>query len=235
MWVFTSVEFPSDNQDLWRANAPTVEVEILSPPAPTPVSMADVVLESLTHTPPAVEAVLDADVEVDDFDDEAFANAVDDSIAPPPFDGPVPLESMVVPKMGLIEDELDASATYLQALKDVAIQFGTSAVFAETLDSVLGREPMCVDVETGNELVAKGLASADGKGFEPDAGIVRVAAAWQSAFRGDEPDFSVCSAMLDEWSADIVAKLVGRKELTDRIRRELRFRGIAAFGLVEAA
>ncbi len=234
MWFFTSVEFPSDNQELWRAHPPTVALGLLEAPPPTSMPMEDIVLETLTHTPPIVEAATEEVAEevevevVDDFEEEAFADAIDDSIRPPPPEIPVPLESMVAPKMS-------ASVAYLTALKDVAVSFGATAVFAETLDSVLGHEPMCVDDETGVDLVAKGLAAKSANGFGPVDEIVRVAAAWQSAFRGDEPDFSVCSQMLDEWSANLVAKLLGRKELFDAIRRELRSRGIAAFGLLEAA
>lgn len=220
MWFFTSVEFPSDNQDLWRAYPPTVALGLLEAPPPTSMPMEEMIVEVLAE---------EVEVEVvDDFEEEAFADAVDDSIRPPPPEVPVPLESMVAPKMS-------ASVTYLSALKDVAVSFGATAVFAETLDSVLGHEPMCVDDETGAELVSRGLAAKSENGFAPIDEIVRVAAAWQSAFRGDEPDFSVCSQMLDEWSANLVARLLGRKELFDAIRRELRSRGIAAFGLLEAA
>lgn len=219
MWFFTSVEFPSDNQDLWRSMPPTLEVPLLAAPVslpPTSMPMEEIVLEAMAE---------DVEVEVvDDFEEEAFAHAVEDSI--PPI--PAPLESMVAPK-------LSPNVAFITALKDVAVAFGATAVFAETLDSVLGHEPMCIDDETGAELVQKGLAQKSDAGFEPLAETVRVAAAWQSAFRGDEPDFSVCSQMLDEWSANLVAKLLGRKELFDPIRRELRSRGIAAFGLLEAA
>ena len=120
-------------------------------------------------------------------------------------------------------------------MKAVAIAHGASAVFAETLDAVLGVSPMCLDAETGMELVARGLATVCGDGHAPVDDVVRVFAAWQSAFRGDEPDFSVCSAMLDEWSADVLAKLLGKREVMETLRRELRARGVAAFGLLEAA
>ncbi len=222
MWFsqnFESVEFPSDNQELWRARPPAVMVDLLSVPSAPLVECAAEVVEL-------------EDIVLAEFSDDAFVDAVDDSIPPPPI--PAPLESMVVSAMGTVAND-DPAFTYLRTLKDVAIGFGASAVFAETIDAVLGYEPLCVDAETGAELVARGLAERVEDDFEPLPSIVRVAAAWRSAFRGDEPDFSVCSAMLDEWSADLVARIVGRKELTEQARRELRSRGVAAFGLLEAA
>lgn len=244
MGFSTSVEFPSDNLELWRARPPSAQVEILVAPlplvvdelvveAPVPsMTMEAVVLESLTSSPS--EAVEDVEV-VEAFDDSAFEDAVLESVPPPAAEIPAPLESMVVGKLDAGDDDVkDAGGPFLQALKDVAIQFGATAVFAETLDSVLGREPMCVDAETGDELVQKGLATKDGD-YAPLSAIVKVASAWSAAFRGEEPDFSVCTQMLDEWSAEIVTKLLGRKELAEPVRRELRSRGIAAFGLLDAA
>jgi hypothetical protein len=227
MWFRSSVEFPSDNHELWRALPPKMTIDILVAPEPAPEPEPEVEIE----IEPGVPSLPLEDIVLAEFSDDAFADAVDDSVPPPPLDVPVPLESMVAPKMA----PDDPSRIYVRTLKEVAVAFGASAVFAETLDAVLGYEPLCVDVETGKDLVARGLAEAIDDDFEPLPAIVKVAAAWRSAFQGDEPDFSVCSAMLDEWSADVVARLLGKKELAEQVRRELRSRGVAAFGLLEAA
>jgi hypothetical protein len=41
--------------------------------------------------------------------------------------------------------------------------------------------------------------------------------------------------MLDEWAADLLARLLGAPARATGLRRDLRSRGVAAFGLVEAA
>jgi hypothetical protein len=41
--------------------------------------------------------------------------------------------------------------------------------------------------------------------------------------------------MLDEWASDLLAKLLNEPSKTSTLRQALRSRGVAAFGLVEAA
>ena len=49
--------------------------------------------------------------------------------------------------------------------------------------------------------------------------------------RGTSEDFSACGdAMLDEWAADLLARLVGGPTRATTLKRELRDRGVAAFG-----
>ena len=60
--------------------------------------------------------------------------------------------------------------------------------------------------------------------------------AWRSILLGTSDDFGACgAAMLDEWAADLVARLLGAPSRATALRRDLRSRGVAAFGLVEAA
>ena len=60
--------------------------------------------------------------------------------------------------------------------------------------------------------------------------------AWRAILRGTSDDFTACGgAMLDEWAAGILARLLGAPAREPVLRRELRARGVAAFGLVEAA
>lgn len=62
------------------------------------------------------------------------------------------------------------------------------------------------------------------------------ASAWQGILRGESEDFSACGASaLDEWAATVIARTLGEAGRTADLRRELRRRGVAAFGLVEAA
>lgn len=62
-----------------------------------------------------------------------------------------------------------------------------------------------------------------------------IAAAWAAILRGDSEDFSVCSTPLDEWAAGTVAGILGAPHKAAQLRRELRARGVAAFGLIPAA
>jgi hypothetical protein len=62
------------------------------------------------------------------------------------------------------------------------------------------------------------------------------ALAWQGILRGESEDFAACgAAMLDEWSAALIAGVLGQNARADGLKRELRRRGVAAFGLVEQA
>jgi hypothetical protein len=60
--------------------------------------------------------------------------------------------------------------------------------------------------------------------------------AWRAILLGTSDDFAACGgAMLDEWAADLLARLLGAPARATALRRDLRSRGVAAFGLVEAA
>ena len=61
-------------------------------------------------------------------------------------------------------------------------------------------------------------------------------AGWRRVLSGQEADLSVCGpGTLDRWAAELVAALLGAPARTDELRRELRRRGVAAFGMLEAA
>jgi hypothetical protein len=66
--------------------------------------------------------------------------------------------------------------------------------------------------------------------------LTRQVLAWQGILRGESEDYAACgSATLDEWAADLVARVLGSAARAGSIRRDLRSRGVAAFGLVAAA
>jgi len=249
MWFLTSVEFPSDNMELWRAHPPQEAVEVLvSPVSLSPVSMdlAEAILTDVGHTEVAVsDEPQQDDVEiVDDFEADAFADVIHESVIPPA------LESMVVSKMPLAEPEPEPLpgpeitnyfAIYLTTLAEVARAHGVHDGVVDAIPGILGADRLevrCLDEALVEGLVACGLLTRGESGLvvRCDA-VVRTAAAWRGALDGAEPDFSACgTAMLDEWSADLVARLAGTPQKVEILRRELRGRGVAAFGLlVEAA
>ena len=60
--------------------------------------------------------------------------------------------------------------------------------------------------------------------------------AWRGILLGTSDDFAACgNAMLDEWAAELLARLLGTPSRATTLKRELRSRGVAAFGLAFAA
>ncbi len=62
-----------------------------------------------------------------------------------------------------------------------------------------------------------------------------VARAWCAILRGESEDFSLCGTPLDEWASQTLARIADAPQKAAQFRRDLRSRGVAAFGLVEAA
>jgi hypothetical protein len=62
-----------------------------------------------------------------------------------------------------------------------------------------------------------------------------VATAWRGILCGESEDFSLCATPLDEWAAGALARILDAPHKAGQLRRELRARGVAAFGLVAVA
>jgi prevent-host-death family protein len=109
------------------------------------------------------------------------------------------------------EAAVDPFARLAGVLTDVARTFGADAKAAAQLDVVLGLEAS-------------------------DALVPAQTLAWRGILRGESEDFGACgTTTLDEWAADVVARALGSVSRANDIRRELRRRGVAAFGLVADA
>jgi hypothetical protein len=156
--------------------------------------------------PAALEAEVEADDDVDDIE------IVDEL---PVIEGLVMLDESPEPAPAS-DDPFVALGDVLEA---VARGAGASQDAAHVLRVVLGRER--VSSETGDELLV----------------LREQAAAWQAILRGESEDFAACGvSSLDEWSSIAIARAMGEMGRADGLRRELRRRGVAAFGLViEAA
>jgi len=106
----------------------------------------------------------------------------------------------------------DPFASFVFVLEDVAIASGADNRARDNLRAYLG------------EISVDGIA-ADAR-----------ALAWQGILRGESEDFGPCgSATLDEWAAELVARALGNASRAAGIRRDLRQRGVAAFGFVADA
>ena len=78
------------------------------------------------------------------------------------------------------------------------------------------------------------LARDEGQPLRP-AQVTREVHAWMSVLRGEATDLGACGSVpLDEWAAGIVAQAIGDATLAPAVRRELRARGVLAFGLLAA-
>jgi hypothetical protein len=149
----------------------------------------------------------------------------------------------IVEELGPIDLDLSPSdgdpfATFIATLVDVAVEAGcekAAAILPALLDG--GRVmPGVLPSSATDALLESGMLARTEGGLVGGEAFRKTAAAWRAILRGDSEDFSSCGTrMLDEWAADLVACLVAAPAKTERLRRELRTRGVAAFGLVLAA
>lgn len=205
--VAACAEFPNANPLLYRE--PVREVAQAVPATPT-VAETEAVAETEPEagtdpTPP----VLEADDETDDIELEGEIEIVDDLV----IEGAVDETPSLAPPAP--DDPFDA---LVGVLEEVARGAGASDDAMNTLRMLLGRERIAAD------------ASAEHSSFRT------AAAAWCAILRGESEDFSACGASaLDEWCSMLVAAALGEPARADGLRRELRRRGVAAFGLVVEA
>jgi hypothetical protein len=214
------------------------------PPESAPLEAAEPMAEASGPSEPAVAAEIDVDrsvpndppvfssveavdggddpeVEVIEFDEADFAAIENESIPPP---APPP----------------DLFQIYVRTLVEVALAAGAPGRVVEALPGMLGLarlDARSLDDAMVDSLVGAGLLARSESGAVIRAdGFVATAQAWRATLLGEEADFSVCSTMLDEWSANLIATLAGMPHQREALRRDLRSRGVAAFGLlVEAA
>jgi hypothetical protein len=254
--VALCAEYPNDNPSLYREPVQSVRVPEAPEPAaqPEPEPLAELELEPIVQSEPLSESesvaesvsvsasesasesvsesvsepvsvvaesgtdptppVLEADDETDDIEiveDLVIENAVDEAQVDEAHVEEAP--SMPPPAP---DDAFDA---LVAVLEEVARGAGAADTSMQTLRVLLGRERIAPDAP-------------------PEHTSLRTAAAaWQAILRGESENFAACGAStLDEWCSMLVAAALGEPTRADSLRRELRRRGVAAFGLiVEAA
>jgi outer membrane biosynthesis protein TonB len=137
-----------------------------------------------------------------------------------------------------VDVAVEGFAILVRAMSRVATAAGVAIEEACIFDLfVVGKTPVAnVPAAAVTGLVEAGYADeSEGTLFTRDA-TMKTAAAWRAILRDEAADFAVCgSRMLDEWAADVVARIVGVPAKTEAFRRELRGHGVAAFGLLENA
>jgi hypothetical protein len=200
-----SAEFPNDNSALHEGT----------------IWMCDELGGPLVaHAPEEPVAEAARELERDDVlagEDENEAIEIVESIV---LEGPIelvpaPLESGVVTSTASVEDEPEPR---LVSTPPPPISDPFEA-FLQTLSDVA--------CDAGQTFAASEIGAT----LEGDA----VALAWRAILNGESDDFSLCAVPLDEWAAGVLARILSAPHKTTQIRRELRVRGVAAFGLVDAA
>lgn len=125
------------------------------------------------------------------------------------FQGPAPLMDVAAPR---IADDDDDYARLSQLLIETALLAGATRAAA-----------LVSGILSGERVAAEHRALAE------------TAHAWRAVLCGSG-DLGACGDdPLDEWAAHLLATLMGAPERRAELRRELRGRGVAAFGLVARA
>ncbi len=230
-------EFPNDNPSLHRgaiwmcpevtgpaaceppATLPAGEPKVtVTVPEPIVLAIdelvADLVGEGGTESVDDDESDDESDDEnADEDEDEDTIEIVDELRFDEVVDESVVDECAELPRVAE-----DPWAQLAATLESIARDAGASDAAVGAIRVVLGRER--VSAETGDELLV----------------LREQAVAWMAVLRGESDDFSGCGATaLDEWSALVLARAIGETGRADALRRELRRRGVAAFGIVVEA
>jgi hypothetical protein len=126
---------------------------------------------------------------------------------------------------------------FLSAMVEVALSRGATHVAAE-LPFILreGRlRPSALGASVTRALASRGYL--DGAGGAASEAFRATQGAWLRALDGTSLDLSGCgAATLDQWGAQLLAVLLnGSSSGAEELRRGLRQRGVAAFGMRDAA
>jgi hypothetical protein len=243
-------EFPNDNPSLhggaiWLCAEPcaTASCEL-------PVLAAALEPVVTTTEPARTDHLAVPEVASELEDDVAAVEVVEDlKFDDHAFDEPIPVASfedevLEVTGQGegpetATEDAPDAFESFARVLEEVATASGADAQAVGCLRALLGQsrlDGIALDEPLTEALVAGALVVRTERGPARAPDLTSVVVAWQGILRGESEDFGPCgAATLDEWSANLVARVLGLATRSEGIRRELRRRGVAAFGFVADA
>ncbi len=263
MFVAPAAEFPNDNPALhhgaiWSNREPCGPLEMEAreiedvvvaaltetttppqvAPAPEPPLVAEVAAElaSESESEPASEP--ESEAEPESATEIVLAVAVERDV-------PVPLESLIV-LSAAPRDEIEPPLVDEEIVVE-ELDFDLSNVPIETSAPPslpqMPEPPPTIEEDAYAHLVntLEAVAVAEGGSAEAVTALLEgsemeTARAWRAVLRGENDDISTCgAAMLDEWAAAVVAGAIGAPSRATALRRELRSRGVCAFGLIEAA
>jgi hypothetical protein len=186
-------------------------------------ALPPVIVESAPPQP-AVDAApaLDAELEA-----EVAAEPQPESGQPAP---PAPRRSEEPPAC-------DGFAAFVAALSDVAQAQGASRA-AAFLPLLLGSAPLragALGAGLEKALAAGGILAPASR--KRTVAFEQTASAWRSVLSGETDDLSACgTTTLDRFGAELLCSLLDLpKSCSEELRRELRRRGVAAFGMIAHA
>ncbi|MCA9633201.1 MAG: hypothetical protein KC766_36365 [Myxococcales bacterium] len=131
----------------------------------------------------------------------------------------------------------DHYAEFVNALCDVALRAGATraaAVLPRLMEGKLVDSSALAD-DVVDCLHQAGIASLRGSCLEPSDAFKANASAWQQVLRGTSDDLSACGDTLDGFAACLLGALLGPQSDAKQLRRDLRRRGVAAFGMLYVA
>jgi hypothetical protein len=206
----------------------------LVPPAPEESATEESATEESATEESATEESAPAEMAPDET---ALAETVPVETAPvemaPVETAPVEMAPVETAPVEATESGFEA---FVGALSGILIERGATRA-AANVGALLGQRRLgrdAFDAGTRKVLVARGLV--DGKTGRPTPEFSVVAHAWREVLDGSSGDLSACgNTTLDVWGADLLCALLGARERSDELRRALRQRGVAAFGMLAAA
>ena len=133
--------------------------------------------------------------------------------------------------------DFDGFDAWVEALVDAALEQGATRAAAAVGELLSNRS---VDAATLSDdaavaLEKSGIARLQRGRIRPLPEFREAVAGWQSVLRGEPAGSGWGAESLDEFSAGLLAALAGDGAQRDSFKRMLRQRGVAAFGMLEAA
>jgi hypothetical protein len=184
-------------------------------------------LDAFDPGPDAPHGENDEHDAIEIVDELCFDTAIDESDGAPSVPAPA------------VEDPF---ARLVHALESVAIAHGAgeeSIICMRALFGVTRSDGMAPGERATEALLAAGIireSAQEGRGLVRSGAFTAQVVAWQGILRGESEDFAACGgAALDEWAAGALARVLGSPSKAEGLRRELRARGVAAFGLLADA
>lgn len=172
-----------------------------------------------THADAALEDIVIG--ELDPFEPEEIVALAEGQADPSAPSAPASPE---------IPEEPDPFRTLVAVLASVAERHGGAA--SSIVVTRLLEGDACPDAP--QSVVDGGLVEAGQGTFRE--GFARQRRAWSAVLRGESDDLEACGgATLDEFATEVVSRALGHPERAPELRKEIRSRGIAAFGIIEAA
>jgi hypothetical protein len=125
---------------------------------------------------------------------------------------------------------------FVRAVAEVALAHGAAETAAHVESLFKFGIPAAPELSASARaaLLDGNILEATNDGVHATAWFARTSSAWQSMLRGEGGSLADCGeSTLDGFTADLIACLVAKPSMASTIRRDLRRRGIAAFGMLD--